>query len=73
MLESPASCFAFRYGASLNMTTEEEEALPVPSLSTHVLDTMRGIPAPGMTMELWSIGFWKAPVPGCGKASRSVA
>ena len=25
------------------------------SLTTHVLDTMRGIPAAGMTIELWSI------------------
>jgi 5-hydroxyisourate hydrolase len=24
-------------------------------LSTHVLDTMRGIPAAGMTIELWSL------------------
>jgi hydroxyisourate hydrolase len=26
-----------------------------PSLTTHVLDTMRGLPAAGMTIELWSI------------------
>jgi 5-hydroxyisourate hydrolase len=26
-----------------------------PSLTTHVLDTMRGQPAAGMTIELWSI------------------
>ena len=26
-----------------------------PSLTTHVLDTMRGCPAAGMTIELWSI------------------
>ena len=26
-----------------------------PSLTTHVLDTMRGIPAAGMTIELWSL------------------
>ncbi|MEY2550097.1 MAG: 5-hydroxyisourate hydrolase [Verrucomicrobiota bacterium] len=25
------------------------------SLTTHVLDTMRGLPAGGMTIELWSI------------------
>jgi hydroxyisourate hydrolase len=25
------------------------------SLTTHVLDTMRGIPAAGMTIELWSV------------------
>ena len=37
------------------MTTEEEDALPSAALSTHVLDTMRGIAAPGMTIELWSI------------------
>ncbi|PYJ86096.1 MAG: hydroxyisourate hydrolase [Verrucomicrobia bacterium] len=26
-----------------------------PSLTTHVLDTMRGQPAAGMTIELWSV------------------
>ncbi|MEY2501697.1 MAG: 5-hydroxyisourate hydrolase [Verrucomicrobiota bacterium] len=26
-----------------------------PSLTTHVLDTMRGLPAAGMTIELWSV------------------
>ena len=26
-----------------------------PSLTTHVLDTMRGEPAAGMTIELWSL------------------
>jgi len=26
-----------------------------PSLTTHVLDTMRGRPAAGMTIELWSV------------------
>lgn len=26
-----------------------------PSLTTHVLDTMRGVPAAGMTIELWSL------------------
>ncbi|MFL6521231.1 MAG: hydroxyisourate hydrolase [Chthoniobacterales bacterium] len=26
-----------------------------PSLTTHVLDTMRGQPAAGMTIELWSL------------------
>jgi 5-hydroxyisourate hydrolase len=26
-----------------------------PSLTTHVLDTTRGLPAGGMTIELWSI------------------
>ena len=26
-----------------------------PSLTTHVLDTMRGVPAAGMKIELWSI------------------
>jgi len=25
------------------------------SLTTHVLDTMRGVPAAGMTIELWSL------------------
>ena len=25
------------------------------SLTTHVLDTMRGVPAAGMTIELWSV------------------
>lgn len=26
-----------------------------PSLTTHVLDTMRGVPAAGMKIELWSL------------------
>jgi hydroxyisourate hydrolase len=26
-----------------------------PSLTTHVLDTMRGLPAAGMTIEVWSV------------------
>ena len=26
-----------------------------PSLTTHVLDTTRGLPAAGMTIELWSV------------------
>ena len=30
-------------------------AVITPSLSTHVLDTMRGCPAAGMKIELWSI------------------
>ena len=29
--------------------------MPKPSLTTHVLDTMRGIPAAGMKVELWSL------------------
>jgi 5-hydroxyisourate hydrolase len=29
--------------------------MTTPSLTTHVLDTMRGIPATGMTIELWSL------------------
>ena len=29
--------------------------MTAPSLTTHVLDTMRGCPAAGMTIELWSI------------------
>jgi 5-hydroxyisourate hydrolase len=35
----------------------ERSANPVitPSLTTHVLDTMRGQPAAGMTIELWSL------------------
>ncbi|MEY2509716.1 MAG: 5-hydroxyisourate hydrolase [Verrucomicrobiota bacterium] len=37
------------------MTKEERNALPDSSLTTHVLDTMRGIPATGMKIELWSL------------------
>lgn len=29
--------------------------MPKPSLTTHVLDTMRGIPAAGIKIELWSL------------------
>ena len=41
--------------ASLNMTKEERNALADSSLTTHVLDTMRGIPATDMKIELWSL------------------
>src|SRR5882762_9446425 len=37
------------------MTNEERNALSRLSLTTHVLDTMRGIPAAGMKIELWSL------------------
>lgn len=37
------------------MTKEEETALSNSSLTTHVLDTMRGCPAAGMKIELWSL------------------
>jgi 5-hydroxyisourate hydrolase len=37
------------------MTNEERNALADSSLTTHVLDTMRGIPAAGMKIELWSL------------------
>jgi 5-hydroxyisourate hydrolase len=37
------------------MTKEEENALSNSSLTTHVLDTMRGCPAAGMKIELWSL------------------
>ena len=37
------------------MTKEERNALADSSLTTHVLDTMRGIPATGMKIELWSV------------------
>ena len=37
------------------MTKEERNALAESSLTTHVLDTMRGMPAAGMKMELWSL------------------
>jgi 5-hydroxyisourate hydrolase len=37
------------------MTKEERNALADSSLTTHVLDTMRGIPAAGMKIELWSV------------------
>jgi 5-hydroxyisourate hydrolase len=37
------------------MTKEERNALADSSLTTHVLDTMRGIPAAGMKIELWSL------------------
>jgi 5-hydroxyisourate hydrolase len=37
------------------MTKEERNALPESSLTTHVLDTMRGIPAAGVKIELWSL------------------
>jgi 5-hydroxyisourate hydrolase len=37
------------------MTKEERNALAESSLTTHVLDTMRGIPAAGMKIELWSL------------------
>jgi 5-hydroxyisourate hydrolase len=36
------------------MTKEEENALSNSSLTTHVLDTMRGCPAVGMKIDLWS-------------------
>ena len=39
----------------INMTKEERNALAESSLTTHVLDTMRGIPAAGMKIELWSL------------------
>jgi 5-hydroxyisourate hydrolase len=34
---------------------ETANAVITPSLTTHVLDTMRGQPAAGMTIELWSV------------------
>jgi hydroxyisourate hydrolase len=37
------------------MTKEERNALAESSLTTHVLDTMRGIPAAGMKIEFWSL------------------
>jgi 5-hydroxyisourate hydrolase len=37
------------------MTKEERNALPESSLTTHVLDTMRGVPAAGLKIELWSL------------------
>ncbi|MEN3370760.1 MAG: 5-hydroxyisourate hydrolase [Verrucomicrobiota bacterium] len=37
------------------MTKEEETALSNSSLTTHVLDTIRGCPAAGMKIELWSL------------------
>jgi 5-hydroxyisourate hydrolase len=37
----------------INMTKKENRLAE--SLTTHVLDTMRGIPAAGMTIELWSL------------------
>jgi 5-hydroxyisourate hydrolase len=37
------------------MTKEERNALAESSLTTHVLDTMRGIPAAGIKIELWSL------------------
>jgi 5-hydroxyisourate hydrolase len=37
------------------MTKEERNALADSSLTTHVLDTMRGIPAAGVKIELWSL------------------
>ena len=33
----------------------KEDFVVTPSLTTHVLDTMRGQPAAGMTIELWSL------------------
>ena len=41
----------FRDASRLNMTMENKGML-----STHVLDTMRGRPAAGMKIELWSLG-----------------
>jgi hydroxyisourate hydrolase len=37
------------------MTKEEDNTLGSSALTTHVLDTMRGIPAAGMKIELWSL------------------
>jgi 5-hydroxyisourate hydrolase len=37
------------------MTKEERNALADSLLTTHVLDTMRGIPAAGVKIELWSL------------------
>lgn len=37
------------------MTKGEKNALSKSSLTTHVLDTMRGCPAAGMKIELWSV------------------
>jgi len=37
------------------MTKKEETALAKASLTTHVLDTMRGRPAAGMKIELWAL------------------
>jgi hydroxyisourate hydrolase len=36
------------------MTKEEDNTVGSSALTTHVLDTMRGIPAAGMKIELWS-------------------
>ena len=37
------------------MTKEEDNTVGSSTLTTHVLDTMRGIPAAGMKIELWSL------------------
>jgi hydroxyisourate hydrolase len=39
----------------INMTKEEDAPVANSSLTTHVLDTTRGIPAAGMKIELWSL------------------
>ena len=37
------------------MTKEEDAPVANSSLTTHVLDTMRGVPAAGMKIEFWSL------------------
>jgi 5-hydroxyisourate hydrolase len=37
------------------MTKDQNARVANSTVTTHVLDTMRGLPAAGMTIELWSV------------------